>query len=315
MRRICSAKQRVMTALTSALFAMAGCHSGSSDDAKGSCSDLASAYCAKLAACSPLALRLTYGDQATCANRIELTCSPWLDLPGTSWTAAKFSACTNAIAASSCPTPVGTLPECMTTAGSLSTGDRCADPSQCATGFCNGPGAYPPDDGGVACGTCLAVPSRPSCGDAGACVLPELCLPDGNGGAQCVRLPQEGGACLVQGLCDFGLVCIASVCSRPKGAGASCAAPNECDISQSLVCLNATCQMPTWVQPGSACHDPDQLCSGGACIATGIDVNGPGICMAWAADGSACDPVKGPPCLAPALCLAGKCQPPGVTCQ
>jgi hypothetical protein len=318
MRPIGSSRQCVLAALVSVFFAMPGCHSGSSDDAaSGGCSEFASTVCAKTAACSPLELRLTYGDEATCVRRTELSCAPFADLPGTSWTPAKLNSCAQAYAAAACSTPVDSIPECTLMPGSLATGAKCASSTQCATVYCNLAGVpLPVVDGGSSCGTC-EVPSVPplQCGDAGACVAPELCLSDGTGGVRCRRLSQEGEGCGAQVPCGGGLACIASVCAHPKPAGASCVEPGECDLSQSLLCINSTCQMPTWVEPGSPCRAPDQLCSGGACVGGGIDATSPATCMAWAADGSPCDEVKGPPCLLPAICLAGKCQMLDLTCR
>jgi hypothetical protein len=300
-----------MTALASVFAAMLGCQSGSDGDALGGCSDYASAYCAKLVACSPLELRLTFGDEATCVRRAALVCAPFADQPGTSWTPAKLGACARSIAAASCVEAMTRVTaDCAATPGTLSNGAACSQSTQCASSYCSSGAAPPSEDGGVPCGTCEVsrVPPVIGCGDAGACVSPEMCLPDGTGGVGCRRLPEEGEPCLASGGCDFGLTCIASVCSRPKGAGASCTELTECDVSKSLLCISSTCQMPTWVEPGSPCHTPDRLCSGGKCMADGFDPNSPATCMAWAADGSPCDPIQGSPCLDPAICLAGKCQ-------
>jgi hypothetical protein len=309
----------VLAALTSVFAAMPGCRSDASESTPtNSCSEFTSAYCAKLAACSPLELRYNYGDEATCARRNGLTCLPLAELPGTSWTPAKINACARATAASSCFATVGMLPECMPSAGSLPVGGKCADSSQCSTSFCNTAAAPTPEDGGLYCGTC-EVPPRPpltGCGDAGACLAPEFCLRDDTGVDRCRRLPQEGEACALSFVpaCELGLTCIASVCSRPKGAGATCTEFGECDLSKSLLCIESTCQTPTWVQPGSPCG-VGQLCSGGECVSEGVDPNSPATCMAWAADGSPCDQFKGPPCLAPAFCLSGKCQIVDTVCR
>src|SRR5437879_3747673 len=56
MRKLCLA---LVTALTSVFVAMPGCHSSDPASTDG-CSDYASAFCAKMAACSPLDLRLSF---------------------------------------------------------------------------------------------------------------------------------------------------------------------------------------------------------------------------------------------------------------
>src|SRR4051794_12418383 len=59
-------------------------------DASAHCHDLASAYCAKAAACDPVAIRQAYGDIETCVARKMLYC---LAVAGTGWPSSRIEQC------------------------------------------------------------------------------------------------------------------------------------------------------------------------------------------------------------------------------
>jgi hypothetical protein len=299
-------------ALIATLALIGGCKSngGTPEEA---CSAFASTYCSILARCAPLELRSTYGDVATCTNRFGIECMSVATLPGTAWTPSKLGDCEHGLASVSCGAAlsIDTIPACRATPGSLLVGAACAEAVQCASLVCQHTVVSSPDAGstGALCGTCAASPARPpgSCGSAGDCTPPDICMPSPVGGTQCGRPLPQGAACSAAYACEPGLTCTGSVCSPPRGPGSPCTLLNECDRAQGLVCFNSTCLAPTWVEPGTACH-AQQLCSGGRCVGQSIDPGTTGVCTAFVADGAACDPLMGPPCLSPARCRNGTCQ-------
>ena len=73
-----------------------------------------------------------------------------------------------------------------------------------------------------------------------------------------------------------------------------------------LVCNDAskTCVLSTIAKTDEPCGPPN--CGAGWCKPTS-EAGTAGVCVARIADGMACDPSSGIPCLQASACVAGKC--------
>jgi hypothetical protein len=269
-----------------------------------SCSRAATTICNKIAACNPHGLHTLYGDTQTCVARLTPGCPT--TLAGTSWTAARLDACASAWEEASCGAtmePDDFIPACNPTPGSLADGAACFNGSQCAGGACN--------KGAEVCGTCGTAPPPPGCGGGSACTPPMLC---GRllTGIMCAVPHMEGASCGVDAVCEPTFLCKGGVCARRAAAGTACTSSAECDFTQGLMCIDQSCQAPTYAPPGGACDEVRRFCERGAiCDLVAIDS---GNCVAPAADGAPCP--NNVPCLQPAVCRDGICQiPDGSQCK
>lgn len=279
------------------------------------CTDLANARCAKINSCGGgFGVDVKYGDIATCESRLSAQCVLGLAAPNTGATAANREECSASIAAEDCPTFLGTdAPDpCIPPAGSLAAGTACGVAAQCQSTYC----AIPV---GSACGTCATVPAAGDpCTTTGEC--------GGRAGLVCSRLT---GTCVAAGVanasCDLTHPCAAEYeCVKTLDAGvtddagisvegtcqlggttagSTCRPGNvtdpRCEEAVYLTCEDKTCAQDSFADAGSPCGDFDggsTDCNGGASCQNGT-------CVAAAAEGSACDSVNGPTCLAPARCI------------
>jgi hypothetical protein len=166
-------------------------------------------------------------------------------------------------------------------------------------------------------------------------------IPTGQTTGKCAALVANGQACLTGTKpCDADLACVGDDEATqtmgqcmPEGAatGAPCDSTHKaqptCDNNLGLVCIPTaanstvgTCQPFVLAAAGAACGQMggNPFTSVVDCEAGAVCINK--VCVAPAADGAACDSVKGPPCLLPARCVpssmgstAGTCTVPDPT--
>lgn len=121
------------------------------------CTKLSAAACERLGQCSQYLLRYYYGDATACKQRVELTCSPYVTLPGSSWSLDRLRACTAGYVSGTCSDyfAPGGPPACRPMAGSLADGNVCANSNQCRSALAPRPCAPP-------AALAAAPPPRPS---------------------------------------------------------------------------------------------------------------------------------------------------------
>jgi len=151
---------------------------------------------------------------------------------------------------------------------------------------------------------------------------------------------QDGGNCLFDSDCAFGLACLGPVDAtgvcQPQGLAGSACDPERmsglaCPNRLGLYCQRSSPDAGTCASFGQAdgaqpCADVDGVST--ACVASGLCQKTPpdageGVCLAGVQTGQACDADAGPQCLSVARCVpasgsgtAGTCALPGSsTCQ
>ncbi len=308
------------------LAAALHCGGGSKHPATSSaCGDLASARCDHLASCGPGDLARRFGDLATCEDRTVLSCEADLAAPATARTPANTVACADALPSTSCSDFLNseTPGECQPIAGPRADGQACIGSSQCQSSYCQ-------LSDGVACGVCAPVPQvgdacvDTGCGASLVCRkdTPRCAMPVANGascdgahpclkGASCVG---EDPSAATPGACEADIATLGSPCDSTKTT------MSTCDRDLGLFCGgpagSQTCQQATSATAGQACGrsgDANLVCVDGSTCVTPAGASA-GTCVAPAADGSACDLVKGPGCLGPARCVADSSSA-GMVCK
>jgi hypothetical protein len=270
------------------------------------CAKLAAAVCDRLGKCSSYLLRYYYGDAATCSERLQLTCAPYVGLPGSSWSVARLRACTAGYTGGTCAdyfAPGGPA-ACRPQPGMRADGATCANSNQCKSALCTAPVN--------GCGTCLQ-PAKmgEGCTTQKPCALGLSCA-----SGKCAPLGASGAACgLGQPACQTGLYCKTTTCAPALGIGAGCdpaALVAECDSLQGLYCDTTTrkCAGYQVVDTGKACGTVNgkiSLCAAaGTCSGTAPNR----LCLAAAADSAACGTATPTnlSCVDPAACTAGVCR-------
>lgn len=282
--------------------------------AEQACSDYAAAVCDELNKCAPLLVSLSFNDVATCKTRVIINCPKIFEANGTSATPAKLEQCKldasnlacNDLFANAVP------PACVPSPGTLVDGNACGDDAQCVSTFCS-------RKSDAVCGVCAKLPSAgaPCTGSSflggGDCGRGLVCA-----NKVCVKpkLKDETGCDSTTAPCLAGLSCFGGKCVTAAKGGEACdgaekTGPN-CDLTQGFYCaglVSKSCKSAKVVAAGQPCgfiSGEVVACGGGS---TCKNVTGTaGTCMAPAADGGACDPVKGPDCLGPAKCVANQCK-------
>ena len=271
------------------------------------CDGFARATCAKLASCAPGLHAHAYGlgaaGVARCEERSRLQCTYSGSLADTFWTPTLIKACGDSLAALACSRYfLDDQPACRGY-GRRPDGATCASADQCQGGRCTSPSA-------TTCGTCAreSGPGGPCDKDAdckqtpttAVCTSAKVCRPVGAPGMPCA----EDQPCNALSYCAPSGRCLPR-----KGAGATCADAEECDVTRGVTCNKrlGTCVRFTI---GSRCvANPDgtyQYCGGSAFCQSS------GECLPPAADGAACDDENGPLCLWPAVCVEHVCRTPSV---
>jgi hypothetical protein len=309
---------------------------GPAVSADQACGDNAHERCTRLQQCSAEQMVVDYGSEGACETRLKLNCLNAIAAPSSGNTPARSEACAQAYASESCADFLDDNPPaaCAQATGPLASGQPCAFPGQCQSGFC----AITP---GAPCGACAPVPQAgATCSDLTTCGQLLTCI---TSVATCSGFAPQNGPCSKAALCGTGLYCVGSTATTPgtcepsvEDAGAACDPTAKsgpgCDRQQSLTCssLSKSCvALPPYAAAGQPCGTIDGVtvvCGGaGVCTATGADA-GPDAepdaappaftCVAPAADGAECNVVLGPGCLSPARCIApdggtsGTCQFP-----
>ena len=298
------------------------------------CQALATAVCTQDQNCNPYALDEQYGDEPTCEKRQILNCMNDLAAPGTGSTADSKNACAMAEMGLNCQalldkmTPMACSPQ----AGSGSNGSACAFASECSSAFC----AISP---GSLCGKCATAPMPgASCTQLTTCGSGLVCT----SGVCAAYVTQAGSACGKGLPCGSGLSCIGATsttmgkCMATVGTmGAACDPTYKtgptCSAEADLTCntLKKTCQPIAKAMPGQACGNNVGSKTAGyqqvVCGAGGAATCVANKCQLVVLEGSACDTVNGPDCMAPARCIGsvadggavtGMCEvPDGTMCH
>jgi hypothetical protein len=274
---------------------------GAGPTAAQACAELASAECEKVNECNPWYLQKYFGDIDTCKMRYTSTaCSAYLGLTSSSATPATFQACATATKGATCQQWLdgdAVLNSCLTEPGMLASGATCGTASQCQTANCNFPA-------GATCGTC-----GPQSGAGAQCSSDSLW----SGNFLCVNglcgTPGEAGAaCSSTALCANSLACANGRCAIPAKAGEACSSALPCDGHLGLFCRNSVCQNIQYVSKGQPCNPSQgrECAQSGFC--KGATSTADGTCLAFAADGAACDASAGPICMPYARCTGGFCK-------
>jgi hypothetical protein len=231
--------------------------------------------------------------------------------PGASSTAEQRKACTTTIAPGTCDLiRYDGPPRCFFGPGSKAVGKGCAWHSQCAGRHCEA-------QSGSLCGTCGEIGqvgdgcTPTSCAAGLACVLDSAAK-----SYRCIARAKAGEACTANSkyetVCAHGLVCAGNQRVAAGDLGAACR-PVPCNHDIGLDCHKQTklCTAIPMGAPGASCNtvgisnDTYRECRDGLCV--NRNDRGNGTCMAYAADGAACDAWSGPACRPPARCVAKTC--------
>jgi hypothetical protein len=297
-------------ALVIALVCVASGTGCSSQTPDAACASGAETYCAWLGRCVPSSLNVVWGDAATCAARIKLSCMDQF-LSGSNASPDDIGACASAVAAQSCNAPVGPVEgsECLPKPGSRANGAGCGSDWQCQSTYCK-------KSGGQTCGTCAV---RAKIGELcdGSCEFGATCAQVSLAERRCVVPGGVGASCATSMVCQSGLSCEGGVCTQPTylSAGMACEpARSRCDGRMGLYCNSMTrvCAQVKYASPGEACGTQSDgtlaICSGGASCPTGLAANK--VCIAAAKDGEACNLNMNIGCQQPASCINNVCKLP-----
>jgi hypothetical protein len=273
---------------------------GGATDPARAFTDFSTAVCNLLDECEPIFFQSVYGDVATCIRRYAVQTSLYAADPGTTATPALLEGCAKALTGLSCAegiSPNGPA-ACNSVPGTQADGTACGDDGQCSGGFCKRT-------------------TDPSCGVCAKRVgLGEACSADCEFGlvcasGMCAEIVAAGGACDATHPCQSVLSCIGGVCSTPLAAGAACQAITDCDLDKGYFCDGTkTCQPLGLAKIGEACGMVGNgivLCLAGSCTAPSPNM---GTCVAFIADGGACDPTQIQGCTPPANCVNNVCALP-----
>jgi hypothetical protein len=292
------------------------------------------AWCARLAACSPVDLWQYFGTLESCRAADAIRCEHELTLDGVNADPAGVDAATERLEHVSCrEVVIGSYRAHGTLHGTRSEGETCeaALGFQCVTGYCQVP------ETGF-CGTCLSRPdpiemagepcsiSESQFGNSYDCRAPGLIcdIPS----ETCVLVTAAGDPCRTSerdpaGTCDSGLVCRAGICEEPLYLGESCTPEaDSCSRDAHLVCgSGSTCELPPEHVDGECGgYPPSKVCRGWAdeCKPNSMAEDLPGSCTLRVAPGlgGACTsehPLDLERCPRAFQCINGSCQVVGRT--
>jgi hypothetical protein len=276
--------------------------------AEEGCNQVAEALCNAIEACAPTALKVFYGDEATCVARAALGCTTDQKVPGIKRTPTDLVACKQALTTATCAALLANeYPEaCNTKPGETINGAACGSDWQCTSSFCKKTGE---------CGVCA--PRADVNGDCAAdhgCVQGLVCA-----NKKCVAPAAMGADCnLPNQPCRSGLYCTAmsGKCAAKLGAGGPCVDSDQaCDFAKGVVCngVSKVCETVTVAKGGEACGlGIRAICVGFVEPCSNIITGG--VCANPAQDGEACGGTK--KCVPPATCEAGICRLPSApSCQ
>lgn len=275
------------------------------------CADYAKAVCSQYDKCTPFEIKVVYGDEPTCEQRVRLACTPAVEAPGTTISPNSVGQCAVAYNSDTCAELLDNAqPSACAFVGSVAVGGACGSDMQCSSGYCRLALAS-------TCGTCA---TRAQSGQAGpdggpACIVDTDCaatLICGNG--KCVAPGAMGAACSTSAPCSRTLACIGGSCATPYPVGHACSAATDCDGANGAVCDMVTtkaCIATGTAAAGAACGVINKgltVCTAGA-TCENVSTAGIGTCHQPAADGAPCGPGIG--CTSPAVCTtSAKCTLP-----
>lgn len=315
----CDGQVTVDEILVSVNDALNGCPQGISADQ--ACTDFAAAQCAKLDQCIVNGSTSRYGGVAVCQARQKQSCLTHLIASGTGNSPTDVELCAQQLPTASCGDfDLGNVPECMAKVGTRADGQPCAFGGQCQSSNCA-------IATGTNCGIC-AEPSLPdspcdtaSCSHGFVCVKSTLkCQPRGT----------SSGTCDTDHPCGAGLSCVTAQGAQAgtcETAGSSVGTPCDpqrkteasCDPNLGLYCdgTSRSCLAVTYTVAGGQCGFVSPIVVDCTNDSTCFGAQGqtPGMCMANAADGAACDTQAAPSCLPPAQCVTGSAAVTAGTCQ
>jgi hypothetical protein len=275
------------------------------------CNRVGEALCDVLDGCAPSALKVLYGDKATCVSRVVLSCTTDQKVEGISRTADDLVKCAQQVSTAACADLLaGKFPDvCSVNPGNTPGGAPCGSDWQCETTYCRKLDAK--------CGVCgpRAAAGADCTADAGCqkglvCANKKCAAPAGPG-ADC-NLPNQP--------CRTDLYCTsasgAGKCAAKMGAGAPCADNSDaCDFVKGVICnpVNHTCETLSVAKGGEACGlGTRTLCVGFVAPCSNFLVGG--VCANPAEDGATCG--GNAVCIPPAECLGGVCQlPSAIDCK
>jgi hypothetical protein len=295
----------------------------------------AAALCARFNRCSPMLVKLTWGNDAACNARFALAMTPVFRAPGSRVDVASLKACTDAIAASACSVELTTLEACNFR-GERADGAACSWDTQCKSGACSygyrgfgfhaGRETYEPLpylSEFWKCGKC-----QPRVGEGAACDKNECAL-DLRCGAddRCFRPGGLGQPCVSSKVsCRTGLACIDGACAAPLPAGEVCEGgyTRQCDTIRGDVCnyggdrnnTTGTCRPAVARQVGEPCNlNAGETCALSACWPRGLGDSY--SCLPYIPDGRQCGHSEPYAylCEPPASCGERYCELPGGTCN
>jgi hypothetical protein len=259
------------------------------------CATFAQGFCDRLESCDPDAVTTTFGDSATCVDRLKIFCST--QYPPNSGTTPDFiQGCGNALTSATCDQFIvngapsfNTITECKTPAGSQDDGTLCFTDSQCRSTYCDkGPPNVGPFNG--ACGACAE--RSPLNGDCTltACDFGLICVHQGGGAPNHCETPNTvpaGQNCIQDAQCQIGNICVGNNCTAVLGQSAPCQPGGDrdaCDPTKGLFCdpVSLHCASVTYVAEFGTCN------GGGPstrfeCTASSECING--ICQGPVGDG------------------------------
>jgi hypothetical protein len=245
-------------------------------------------------------------DGADCRTYHTNRCKMFAAVPGATITVLNIQACGQALAAESCDQfrSSGYPPECTVSPGTRADGEPCISDAQCAGISCTW-------TANAACGACShSSPVGSTCTVDGDCTSDAWC--DG-ASKTCIAYLLQGASCTgTNATCAWYLACTNGVCQPPAGYGAPCDQTAEnCDWVQGLYCSStATCQPVTLAAVGQPCGTVQGAANyvecgvGASCETTST---GTSLCMAFAPEGSPCDPARQYPCAGLSHCANNVC--------
>jgi hypothetical protein len=261
------------------------------------CADYAQNFCARYLSCAPYDLQRIFGNEATCRDRVTLSCN-LAELPGTAWPS---KACADAYQSLSCDNFNNNLqPAACLAPGALADGASCADETQCQGRRCI-------VVQGTACGKCGSkrLMNEPCLSDE-SCVQGLVCPPS----KTCTAPGGSGTPCDANHPCQAQLACRGGTCAARGAAGDACQAGRDCDSFNGVGCNGSQGMCRAFTSA-----DDCQTAADGSfhvCFQSGFCQAGTYQCLFVAHDGDPCSADQGPNCLLPAQCVGGKCTVPNL---
>ena len=292
--------------------ALVACSSSDDEDAAATSASfqaLAEAQCQLSARCSPLNLKIQFGDVARCTNVLSTALGAQTNLGGLLVTQGQVDGCKASLASRACNETTDNA--ACAFKGMLADGVACGVNAQCASGSC----FYAATNGVVAdCGICTARAVEGQSCAASACAGGLNCKKS----SKCVVPAAVNGACTDSFDCAGVLECVEAKCVAPLPKGAACTETSApCDGSQGLICVSQNATTNTCIeigvaQVGETCgfieaENTVKACQRSSCATAG-NANS-GTCVAFKPAGAACSP-QDVPCDSGLECRSGTCKQP-----